>query len=84
MSKTGEYFLETAERNNWNEADKYYEELKNDEYGCPHKAVLTEKLEGESITDDVRTALVCEDCGEDLTEEIEGESITDDVRTAIG
>ena len=65
MSKTGEYFLEMAERNNWNEADKYYEELKNDEYGCPHKTVLTEKLEGESI-------LVCEDCGEDLTEEIIG------------
>jgi hypothetical protein len=28
MSRTGEYFLEMAERNNWNEADKYYEGLK--------------------------------------------------------
>jgi hypothetical protein len=65
MSRTGEYFLEMAERKNWIEADKYYEELKNDEYGCPHKTVLTEKLEGESI-------LVCEDCGEDVTEEVIG------------
>ena len=65
MSRTGEYFLEMAERNNWNEADKYYEELKNDQYVCPHKTVLTEKLEGESI-------LVCEDCGQDVTEEVIG------------
>jgi len=65
MSRTGEYFLEMAERNNWIEADKYYEELKNDQYVCPHKTVLMKKLEGESI-------LVCEDCGEDVTEEVIG------------
>jgi len=65
MSRTGEYFLEMAERNNWNEADKYYEELKNDQYGCPHKTVLMEKLDGESI-------LVCERCGEDVTGEVIG------------
>ena len=65
MSRTGEYFLEMAERNNWNEADKYYEELKNDQYGCPHKTVLMEKLDGVSI-------LVCERCGEDVTGEVIG------------
>ena len=65
MSRTGEYFLEMAERNNWNEADTYYEELKNDQYVCPHKTVLMKKLEGESI-------LVCEDCGQDVTEEVIG------------
>jgi len=65
MSRTGEYFLEMAERNNWNEADKYYEELKNDQYGCHHKTVLMEKLDGESI-------LVCERCGEDVTGEVIG------------
>ena len=43
MSRTGEYFLEMAERNNWIEADKYYEELKNDEYECPHKTVIMTK-----------------------------------------
>ena len=65
MSRTGEYFLEMAERNNWNEADKYYEELKNDQYVCLHKNVIMTKLNDESI-------LVCEDCGEDVTEEIIG------------
>ena len=45
--------------------DKYYEELKNDQYGCHHKTVLMEKLDGESI-------LVCERCGEDVTGEVIG------------
>jgi len=65
MSRTGEYFLEMAERNNWIEADKYYEELKNDQYVCPHKTVIMTKF-------NVKSILVCEDCGEDVTEQVIG------------
>tara|TARA_R110000824_G_scaffold62931_1_gene166149 strand:+ start:359 stop:556 length:198 start_codon:yes stop_codon:yes gene_type:complete len=65
MSRTGEYFLEMAERNNWIEADKYYEELKNDQYVCLHKTVIMPKLDG-------KPTLVCEGCGEDLTKETIG------------
>ena len=65
MSRTGEYYLEMAEQKNWLAADKHYEDLKNDEYECPHNTVTTEKMDGESV-------LICEDCGEDLTEKIIG------------
>ena len=54
-----------AEQKNWYAADKHYDDLKNDEYECPHNTVITEKMDGESV-------LICEDCGEDLTEKIIG------------